>query len=94
LKVLLENINLDYQIRISETAEKIFSRLEREIQKRIVKKIEILSENPYKYGKKLKSPEIGTYRLQVGDYRVIYDIEDIEKSVLILHIGHRKNIYK
>ncbi|MGP6174284.1 type II toxin-antitoxin system RelE family toxin [Corynebacterium sp. A21] len=43
--------------------------------------------------KKLQGGE-GEYRLRVGSYRVIYDINDGELIILVLHLGHRKDIYR
>ena len=45
-----------------------------------------------KHATKLTDPALETYRFRIGDYRVIFDIED--KEIVILRVGHRKNIYK
>ena len=36
----------------------------------------------------------GGWRLRVGDYRIIYDIDDIAKTVTVLHVGHRRDVYR
>jgi len=41
---------------------------------------------------KLTNPKIGTYRFKIGDYRVVFDLDD--KTIVVLRIGHRKSIYK
>lgn len=53
------------------------------------------SDNPLKYAKKLTDFNAGTYRFRVGDYRVIFDIDNRRNilALLILKIGHRKEIY-
>lgn len=74
----------------TERALEELNKLEPFIASRIVKKINELSENPYsKDIKKLKGIE--GFRLRIGDYRVIFDIES--EIIVILKIGHRKNIY-
>jgi len=50
------------------------------------------AEEPFRYARKLIHPKIGTYRFRIGDYRVVFDIDD--KSIVVLRIGHRRDIYK
>ena len=52
-----------------------------------------LSQNPRPYGyKKLKGEE--AYRIRVGDYRIIYEIDNDKIIVTVVSVGHRKEIYK
>lgn len=51
-----------------------------------------LENNPFKYSEKLTNSAIGTYRFRVGDYMVIFDIEN--NNIVILRVGHRKEIYR
>lgn len=65
-------------------------------QKRILNKIKILSINPESLSnniKKLKGKYREYYRLRVGDYRVIYSQENDRFVIIIIRIGHRKEIY-
>lgn len=79
-----------FSIEWTENALDELNKLESSISKRIVKKIDELSENPYsKNIKKLKG--IGGFRLRAGDYRVIFEVE--KNKIYILKVGHRKNIY-
>jgi len=61
------------------------------IQKAIEKKLSI---DPIAYGRPLKYSLKGLRRLRVDDYRVIYKIDDIDHLVIIVKIGHRKEIYE
>ena len=83
-----------YEIIIKPSAEKSFSKLEKSQQIKIIKAIENLTINPRPQGfKKLKSlAEL--YRIRVGDYRIIYSIDDNVLIITIVKIGHRKEIYK
>ncbi len=66
------------------------NKLESIISKRIFKKVEELSENPFsKDIKRLKGSN--DFRLRVGDYRIIFSIE--KDLITILKVGHRRNIY-
>lgn len=67
--------------------------LEKSISNRILKKVETLRENPLsKNIKRLKGEE--AFRLRVGDYRVIFEVDFKNKLISILRLGHRRNIYK
>ena len=66
--------------------------LEKAIRERIFKKIISTKQNPFHYFERLEGRE--DYKLRVGDYRVIADINQKEKRIQITLIGHRKNIYK
>ena len=57
----------------------------------IIKKIKSIQENPIPYLKKLK--QIPYWRLRVGDYRIIIDLDLADKKITLLNLGHRKNIY-
>lgn len=61
-------------------------------KERIFKKITSAKEKPHHYFEKLKNRD--EYKLRIGDYRVIADIDDNSKIIKILIIMHRKNIYK
>ena len=79
-----------YNIEWKEHALQNIEKLENSIAKRILKKVEELSENPFsKDIKRLKGND--DFRLRVGDYRVIFSIE--QSTIQILKVGHRKNIY-
>jgi len=69
------------------------SRISHDIRKRIFKAIELkISISPDKYGKPLRKPLAGYWRLRAGDYRIVYQI--IKDEVLILAIMHRSEIYQ
>lgn len=78
--------------------EKIYDKLYQfppTVYKVILKNIEKkLTVDPYAFGKPLVKNWRGHFRLRVGEYRVIYRIEDEIVTVLIVEIDHRKNVYK
>ncbi|MDO8609768.1 MAG: type II toxin-antitoxin system RelE/ParE family toxin [bacterium] len=73
---------------------KDLKKLPKEVQKRIIKKLDyfISVENPLQFAESLVNYELGMYRFRIGNYRVIFDIE--ETMIVILAIGHRREIYK
>jgi len=81
-----------YQIIFQSSAERDFKKLPRDIQSRIIKKLEELKLNPH-FGIPLVGNLSGLWKLRVGDYRIIYQIKNEELIILILKVGNRKNIY-
>ena len=65
------------------------------LQDRMVDAIKSLAANPRPSDtKKLAGKLQGTWRIRVGDYRILYDVDDKAKKVVILYIGHRRQIYR
>ena len=81
-----------YEIVFSEKAKKQFLKLEKDIQKRIIASLDRIKIRPEAYVTKLVGD--ASYRLRVGDYRVIMDIDKGKLIILIIKVGHRRNIYK
>jgi mRNA interferase RelE/StbE len=85
---------LIYTIEFSSTAERQFKKLSVQLQKRLTPKIDALAKNPRPSGMKKLEGEENLYRIRVGDYRIIYQIQDNKLIVLVVKIGDRKEIYK
>jgi mRNA interferase RelE/StbE len=86
-----------WHIRIDESLEKTLKKIDIETRKRIfdfLKSRVAVSENPRILSEPMKGNFAGLCRYRVGDYRIICRIEDDILTVLVLKIGHRKNIYK
>ena len=82
-----------YRIEFLKTAQKELLKLSKEVQQRIAVKIDSLVAEPYPLDtKKLKNSD-SLFRVRVGDYRIIYRIEEKKLIVLIVKIGHRRDIY-
>jgi mRNA interferase RelE/StbE len=81
-----------FQIIWSNSAAKELKKLDRTVSKRIFKKVSQLSENPYNFDV-IKMVGDPFFRLRVGDYRVIFDIQNDLLRILVIKVGHRKNIY-
>ena len=74
---------------------KQISKLPSVIEDQLLKAIQILSQNPRPHGcQKLRGKLKTAWRIRVGDYRLLYDIHDGDKTVVILEIGHRREIYR
>jgi mRNA interferase RelE/StbE len=83
----------NYSIEIKKSATKEMAKLPKIHLQRIVEKIQALSTNPRPEGcKKLSADE--KYRIRVGNYRILYSIEDNQLIVYVVKIGHRKEVYR
>ena len=84
-----------YHIYLTSRAEKDYKKLTPPVKERIKKTILQLeiTRTPPKF-KTLIGKDIAQYRLRIGDYRVLYDVNDDDKEVFILRIGNRKDIFR
>ena len=81
-----------YQILYTKTAFNDIQKLDIVVKKKLKKKIEEFAANPFIHAKKLINSTIGLYRWRAGNYRTVFDIKG--KSIIILRVGHRREIYK
>ncbi|HPD81911.1 MAG TPA: type II toxin-antitoxin system RelE/ParE family toxin [Candidatus Pacearchaeota archaeon] len=81
-----------YKIILEKKPEDFFRKLEKVEQERIVKKFNELEKNP-QLGKPLTANLAGLWSLRFGNYRAIYQIKHEELILLVLKLGHRKNVY-
>ena len=81
-----------YEVIFDEKAIESLEKLEYKIKERIFKKIISTKEKPFRYFERLTKRN--EYKLRVGNYRVIADIDEKSKKTKVIFIGHRKNIYK
>ena len=86
-----------WTLRLSETAKRQLGKLDTSNAQAILRYLNRLvleTTDPRKRGKGLRANLSGLWRYRVGDYRVICSIEDYELVVLVLQIGHRRDVYK
>ena len=84
-----------WKIEITGEAEKELARIDKPAAKRIIKYLrERVSVDPRASGKSLRGDLSGLWRYRIGDYRVICELYDEKVSVLVVRIGHRKDVYR
>jgi mRNA interferase RelE/StbE len=81
-----------YQLVYTHRAVKDIEKLDAKTKTRIGDALARHKDHLIAQSTKLTDPRIGTYRFRVGDYRIIFDVEGSE--VVILRVGHRREIYK
>jgi mRNA interferase RelE/StbE len=82
-----------YSIEITTSAQRQFKKLPQNLQDRILPKLFELEIHPRSLGTK-KLADSNFYRIRVGDYRIIYSIDDATKNIKILDMAHRRDIYR
>jgi mRNA interferase RelE/StbE len=84
-----------YSVQLTSHAVKDLKKLTPSIRQKIIKQIQALSSNRFPpQFKALVGKNVAQYRLRVGDYRILYDVYEVEQVILILRLGHRKDIYQ
>jgi mRNA interferase RelE/StbE len=85
---------MTYYIEFAKPAAKQLKALSPQEQQRIKSKIDALVDSPRPDGVVKLSGEDDLYRIRVGDYRIIYSIQDNHLLILVLKIGHRRDVYQ
>jgi len=83
-----------YQIEIKPSASRELEKLPWQIIPRIVAAIQELADNPYPQGAKKLTGFDRTYRIRVGDYRILYNIYETRLVIEVIRIRHRKEAYR
>ncbi len=81
-----------YKVIFDPEALEFLEEANKDLAKRIWNKIMLTKENPHHFFERLTGRK--DYKLRIGDYRAIADIDDNKKRIDIILIGHRKNVYK
>lgn len=81
-----------YFIEITETAKKFLKKLNKKDNEIVLNKIYSIRENPFRFLKRLQGEKL--WRLRIGDYRVVVDVIVSMNKIIVIRIGHRKNVYK
>lgn len=83
-----------YRLEFSRDAQANLDRLETHIGRRILKKLDWLAANAAGYHHyALSGPWSGHYRLRVGDYRIIYTVDHNGLLIVVVEVGHRRDVY-
>lgn len=85
-----------YRIEFVKSAKKEFERLPQKMKDKVVEALHFLSENPFSELlkiKKLKGAE-DLFRIRIGSYRLVYHIQEGKLMVIVIKIGHRKDVYR
>jgi mRNA interferase RelE/StbE len=83
-----------YSVEFAPSTAKALTRIDQQFQLRIVGVIELVAVEPRPpAAKMLRGGEHGRWRVRVGDYRIVYTVEDDRLLVLVLRVAHRREVY-
>ena len=85
---------MTYRIEVKPSAADALAKIPQPHRGRIVRKIDRLTDNPRPRGVKLLEGPSSLYRIRVGDYRIVYQIQDAALVVLVVRIGNRGDVYR
>lgn len=83
---------MTYQLLYTRKAVKDIKKLDSVAKKRLRQALKKFALKPFYYAEKLIDSRLGEYRFRVGDYRIIFDKKD--RKIIILRVGHRREIYR
>lgn len=85
---------MTYQVEIVPAAKRQIKKLVNQTQELIIQRLEELAENPRPHGVLKMEGEENLYRIRVGDYRIIYKIQDRVLLIVVVKVGHRGDVYR
>jgi mRNA interferase RelE/StbE len=85
---------VNYRIEFAKQAAKQFKSLPCQVQQKLKPQIDSLTTDPRPSGVVKLSGQDNLYRIRVGSYRAIYSIQDNQLLVLVVKVGHRKDVYR
>jgi len=86
-----------YSVNFTPRAQRQYSRLIKQLtsleRRRLDDSIDGLKDEPRPFGCEKLTGRDNRYRIRIGDYRAIYDVEDAERRILVIIVGHRREVY-
>jgi len=83
-----------YTVEVETKAAREIRDLPKSDQRRVVAKIETLAANPRPAGSTKLEGNSNLWRVRVGDYRILYEIRDQKLIVMVVKVGHRRDVYR
>ncbi len=87
-------MSAQYEVRIARRALKSLATLPRKDQQRVRAVIDLLADTPRPPNCVALVGEASVYRVRVGDYRIVYEVQDGLLLILVVRIGHRREVYR
>jgi len=83
-----------YEVFLEHRAEKDLGKFQDDLHHRIIAEIKSLKENPRPQGSRKIVGVENAWRIRIGDYRVLYEIDEKKKSIFIMRVRHRREAYR
>jgi len=85
---------VSYIVQLAPAVKRQIRKLERSIQERVVRRLDLLEKDPRPAGVEKMEGDESTYRIRMGEHRIVYEIRDKVLVVLVLKVGHRREVYR
>ncbi len=85
---------MSYRLLVKPSAEKDLARLPRPVQRRVLDRLERIEADPRAPGSVKLVGSKATYRVRVGQWRIVYEIDDAERIVFVTIVAHRREVYR
>jgi len=85
---------MEYRVEVKDRAIKELAKLQADIGRRVLNSLEALAVNPRPMQSRKLVETASSYRLRVGDYRVLYQVDDKGKIITVFRIAHRREVYR
>lgn len=83
-----------YSVELARRAQRALVALQRKDQQRVRAAVDLLADNPRPPNCVAMAGEDSVYRVRVGDYRIVYEVQDDVLVVLVVRVGHRREVYR
>lgn len=83
-----------YEVEITRSADKQLRKLPRPDQQRVMRTVLALAEDPFPRGTRKLSGYDDVYRVRAGRYRILYSVSESTLIIIVLKIGHRRDVYR
>jgi mRNA interferase RelE/StbE len=87
-------VSVRYTIELTASAEKEMAKLTRDMHRRVVEKVLQLEDSPRPAGAKHLEVPFEGYRIRIGDWRVLYCVDDTKQLVTVYAVRHRREVYR
>jgi mRNA interferase RelE/StbE len=84
---------MNFRLETTRKFEKDFRKLAADLKRRVDQQVKTLETQPYS-GKRLRGEFEGSYSFRIGDYRIIYWVDETEKKIVLLTVAHRRTVYE
>lgn len=85
---------MTYEILYKKSVDKDLRKLSTVNRRQVIAKIQLLATSPFSPGVTKLRGSIDLYRLRHGDYRIIYQVKDKQLIIIVIKIGHRREVYR
>ncbi|MCH7847488.1 MAG: type II toxin-antitoxin system RelE/ParE family toxin [Planctomycetes bacterium] len=83
-----------YEVLVERRAERDLNRLPHDLFDRVIRAVKSLADNPRPQGSRKLTASENDWRIRVGDYRVLYEIDDPSQAVRVMRVRHRREAYR